>query len=388
MSEAAAPDTLRLADRAATPPRVSIIVPTLDEAANLPELFRRIDVAMAGEAYEVVVIDDRSTDGTAATCEHWAATYPVRLHVRAAAEGGLSGAVIRGLHLARGEVLVVMDADLQHPPERLPALFGPLLAGEADFTLGSRHVDGGSTAERWGLFRRINSKVATLLARPFAGATRDPMSGFFALRRETFARARHLTPLGYKVGLELMCKCRVRLVREVPIYFGTRAGGASKLTIAQQFKYLEHLSRLYDFCYPRLSPAVKFLVVAACGGFVALAAFGLLLHAGLSPFAAAPLAYPAAALVTAIFHGRYVRAQRAFIAAPRPFLDFCVVSLAEWATCAAAAAWMAGRLRHTSGLEVFLLTLAAAMTARYVLRKELLLDLRGLRRTRELRLTA
>ena len=78
-------------------------------------------------------------------------------------------------------------------------------------------------AERWGPLRRLISRVATLLARPFAGDTRDPMSGFFALRRETWERARRLTPLGYKVGLELMCKCRVASVREVPIHFDSRA---------------------------------------------------------------------------------------------------------------------------------------------------------------------
>src|SRR4051812_10812070 len=262
-------------------PDISILVPTLNEAANLPELLRRTDAALAGRAYEVIVIDDQSTDDTPAVVADLAARYPVRLHVRPTAYGGLSGAVLEGMRLARGRVFVVMDADLQHPPEKVPELVAAVdgAAATAGFALGSRYVPGGSTAEKWGPLRRFISRVATLLARPFAGDTRDPMSGFFALRRETYERARRLTPLGYKVGLELMCKCRVTRITEVPIHFDARTAGESKLTIAQQFKYLEHLSRLYDFCYPRLSPTVKFCVVMACGGFVALGLFGLLLLA-------------------------------------------------------------------------------------------------------------
>src|SRR3712207_5597254 len=131
------------------------------------------------------------------------------------------------------------------------------------------------------------------------------MSGFFALRRETYERAQRLTPLGYKIGLELMCKCRVGSVREVPIHFDTRAHGASKLTLTQQFKYLEHLSRLYDFCYPRLSPVVKFLVATACGWLVGLGVYQVALWLGAWPGVAPPLAYLGAIATTAVFHLRY-----------------------------------------------------------------------------------
>src|SRR4051794_2959194 len=103
-------------------PDISILVPTLNEAANLPELLRRTDAALAGRAYEVIVIDDQSTDDTPAVVADLAARYPVRLHVRPTAYGGLSGAVLEGMRLARGRVFVVMDADLQHPPEKVPEL--------------------------------------------------------------------------------------------------------------------------------------------------------------------------------------------------------------------------------------------------------------------------
>src|SRR6266550_1402235 len=133
------------------------------------------------------------------------------------------------------------------------------------------------------------------------------MSGFFALRRETFERARRLTPLGYKIGLELMCKARVENVREVPIHFAQRTRGESKLTLKQQFKYLEHLSRLYDFTYPRASPVVKFLIVLAVSWLAALGVFALLRRSGEGAIAATTWGYGAALLVTAGFHLRYVR---------------------------------------------------------------------------------
>ena len=250
-------------------PLVSVVVPAWNEAENLPLLVPRIDAALAGVAYEVVVVDDGSRDGTPAACAALAGRYPVTLIVRDAPEHGLSGAVLRGIAAARGRTIVVMDADLQHPPERLPALLSALDGG-ADFALGSRYVAGGSTDGHWSAFRKVNSWVATVLARPFAGPVRDPMSGFFALRRSTLDRAQRLTPLGYKIALELMCKCRVRRVVEVPIHFGLRTRGRSKLTLAQQFRYLEHLSRLYDFTFPRASPIGKFGVTVAAGFTVGL----------------------------------------------------------------------------------------------------------------------
>ena len=363
---------------------MSIIVPTIDEAENLPPLVRRIAAAMNGRAYEIIVVDDDSRDDTGAVCAALSRAYPLALHVRERADDGLGGAVLTGLRLARGDVLVVMDADLQHPPEALPALVEPLERepgdpDAADFVVGSRHVPGGTIEGRWGVVRRVNSRVATLLARPFAGRTTDPMSGFFALRRATLRRARRLAPLGYKIGLELMCKCRARRVHEVPIHFGSRARGRSKLTVRQQFRYLEHLSRLYDFTFPRLSPAVKFAVATGCSWFTGLAAFLLLSRAGAVPMPAATLSYPAALLTTAAFHVRYVRTQRQFLASRSPWRDFLVTALGEWAACAAAATWIANRVNEIHALEVFLLTYAAATLVRYVLRKELLQDLRGLR---------
>ena len=359
---------------------VSIVVPTFNEAENLPLLVPRLAAAMAGRDYEVIVVDDDSRDDTRAVCARLAEQYRLTLHVRENPKDGLSGAVLTGFGLARGDVLAVMDGDLQHPPENLPALIEPLERGEADFVLGSRHAPGGTIEERWGLLRRINSRVATLLARPFTGpGVTDPMSGFFALRRQTLERAERLTPLGYKIGLELMSKCRAQRVREVPIHFKARARGQSKLTLVQQFRYLEHLSRLYDFTFPRLSPVVKFLIATGCGWLAAFVLFLVLTRAHVAAPRAAVLSYPLAALVTAAFHLRYVRTQREFLITRTPWRDFWLISLGEWATCALAATWVGSRAPSVPAPEVFLVCYGAATVARYVLRKELMHDIRGLR---------
>jgi dolichol-phosphate mannosyltransferase len=223
----------------------SIIVPTFREVEALPELIDRIARVRAENASleELIIVDDDSRDGTeallAARPEPW-----LKLIVRRQ-DRGLSQAVLAGLRVARGELLVVMDADLSHPPEVIADMQQAILAG-ADFVVGSRYVPGGTTADDWGLFRFLNSQVATLLARPLTDIT-DPMSGFFALRRQVFERAREPNPLGYKIGLELLVRCGCQNVREVPIHFANRTRGESKLTLEQQWLYVRHLVRLYRF---------------------------------------------------------------------------------------------------------------------------------------------
>jgi dolichol-phosphate mannosyltransferase len=362
--------------------RVSIIVPALNEAENLPILLPRVHAAMNGRPYEIIIVDDNSKDATSVVCEELARTYPLTLIVRRQPKDGLSGAVLEGMAKATGDIFVVMDADLQHPPEKLPELIGKLDRDEADFVVGSRYVKGGSTENEWGLFRKINSLLATLLARPFAGKTSDPMSGFFALKRETYQGATRLTPLGYKIGLELMCKGRVSRVAEVPIHFGMRERGESKLSLKQQFKYLEHLSRLYDYTFPRASPISKFSIATICGWFVGFAAYSILSKSHILPTATLEpiFAYPFTMLTIAAFHLRYVRTQREFIVRPHPWRDFWLISLMEWATCAVVALWVTSRVNHVTFMELFVLCFGAATVMRYILRKEFLHDIRGLRR--------
>jgi dolichol-phosphate mannosyltransferase len=225
---------------------LSVVVPTYREADNLRLLVPAVSRAIAatGRPGEIVVVDDDSPDDTRRVCEELARRHPLRLLVRQH-QRGLATAVLHGLRQSAGVVLVVMDADLSHPPEKIPELVAALEAG-AEFVIGSRYVAGGHTDEDWGWFRRLNSRVATALARGFTTA-HDPMAGFFALRRATFLAARDLDPIGYKIALELIVKCGCRGVVEVPITFRNRVKGQSKLSLREQINYLRHLRRLYAY---------------------------------------------------------------------------------------------------------------------------------------------
>jgi dolichol-phosphate mannosyltransferase len=223
----------------------SIIVPTYSEAGNLRELVSRTASAMqsARADYEIIVVDDNSPDDTRQVCHGLSQNYPLSLLVREN-ERGLSSAVLAGLYLARGEFLVVMDADLSHPPESVPRLLKAVSNDGFEFAVGSRYVPGGSTEEGWGVLRYLNSRVATLLARPLT-SVRDPMAGFFAIRRDVFLNADQLNPIGYKIGLELIVKCRCREIAEIPIHFANRKLGSSKLCLREQLNYIRHLGKLY-----------------------------------------------------------------------------------------------------------------------------------------------
>lgn len=225
----------------------SIVVPTLNEASNLDLLLMRINQAMAGRSYEVLIVDDGSVDGTAERCLELADDYPLRVFSRSVPMGGLSGAVLHGFNNARGVILLAMDGDLQHPPEAILSLISPLLEGEADFVLGSRYAAGGIIASEWSMCRRIMSWIARALCRPLIGGLTDPMSGFFALPRTIYDSAHELDPVGYKVALEVICKCEIERILEIPIRFDVRARGRSKLSVVQQWNYLRHLSRLYRY---------------------------------------------------------------------------------------------------------------------------------------------
>lgn len=226
------------------PPGVSVIVPTFREEPNLAPLVAAI--AATREAHgldlDVWIMDDQSGDGSrervAALNTDW-----VRF-IERDGERGLSPAVVEGIERSHGESIVVMDADLSHPAAAIPDMLAAL-AGGADFAVGSRYVPGGSTDDEWGPFRWVNSRVATLLARPLVRLS-DPMSGFFALRRDRLGDV-PLNPVGYKIGLEIIVKCRMRRIAEIPIHFADRSAGESKLTFKQQALYLEHLRRLYAF---------------------------------------------------------------------------------------------------------------------------------------------
>jgi len=242
---------------------VSIIIPTFREALNIKPLTERIFAAVSEAGYEaeLIFVDDNSQDGTDAVVEALRSAHAVRLVVRRN-ERGLSSAVLAGFREARHDCLVVLDADLQHPPEMIPALVRRLEEGDADFAIATRYAGSGAIAEDWPVLRRLGSRIATLLARPLAPLS-DPMSGFFALRRETWEKADRLDPIGYKIALELYVKGRCRRPAEVPIRFETRAAGESKASLRVQLSYLQHLAKLYRFRYPVITWSL--IVVALAG---------------------------------------------------------------------------------------------------------------------------
>jgi dolichol-phosphate mannosyltransferase len=224
---------------------VSVVIPTLRERANLekllPLLFDTLD--RANIQAEVIIVDDDSRDGTEELCRLLSGRHQLRLITRRDARG-LASAVLCGLQESTGEICVVMDADLSHPPESVPDLIDSVRSPFCDVAIGSRYVDGGSVDPNWSWLRRLNSKAATLLAKGLTNAA-DPLAGFFAIRRDTFACAKELKPLGYKVLLELIVRCECREIFEVPIAFRDRKCGKSKLSAGQMWLYLRHLARLY-----------------------------------------------------------------------------------------------------------------------------------------------
>ncbi len=243
-------------------PAVSVIVPTYREADNISVLVGEIDASLRESRidYEVLIVDDNSGDGTIGIVERLRMTYPVRLFVRYA-ERGLSSAVLAGFEMARGDILVVMDADLSHPPSKIPGMVRLIDGNKADFVIGSRFVDGGSIPH-FGAFRKLNAWVSKMLAYPLV-SVQDPMSGFFAFPRRLLPARATLNPLGFKIGLELLVKAGPRSVAEIPIEFGKRLHGESKLSLRQQLQYLIHLLRLYKHQY---TTAVQFLQFSLVGG--------------------------------------------------------------------------------------------------------------------------
>ena len=258
---------------------VSIVVPTFREAANLPALARRVHAALSGSGieWELVLADDGSDDGSDAVVAELAQHLPVRMETRRATPRDLSRSVLFGIRRARFDRVVVMDADLSHPPECIIDLLRALDGG-CDMALGSRYAPGGGVDRAWSPWRFLNSRVATLLARPLVHCS-DPMSGFFAIDRRTLPDPRTLQPIGYKIALELMVRGRLR-VEEVPIGFRDRVRGKSKMGWRQQIDFLRHLYRLYVHRHGGPLRVLCFAVVGASGFVIDIVCYLALQWAG------------------------------------------------------------------------------------------------------------
>jgi dolichol-phosphate mannosyltransferase len=257
------------------------VLPTRNEAGNIEPLVTRLREALQGVEFELVFIDD-SDDQTAARLAHEASLDPrVRVTHRdpELREGGLSTAVVLGLHEARGRVVCVMDADLQHPPETIPTMLEAERSG-ADLVVASRYLPGGSRAGLATGMRQLVSWAASMLVRTVfveARASTDPLAGFF-LCRASLLRGVEFRPVGFKILLELLvCSPHPRVV-DVPLQFQARTVGESKASFAQGLLFLRHIwslvrdvpgsARLWKFAAVGISGLLLFLVVLELGGNV------------------------------------------------------------------------------------------------------------------------
>ncbi len=227
--------------------RLALIIPTLNEEGNIPRLLDRVRAALDAAVipFEVIVVDDDSRDGTAAKVASIGEKDPrVRLIVRKG-ERGLSGAILDGWRHTNAEVLGVIDADLQHPPELLPELY-KAIAGGRDLAIGSRYTPGGGIGD-WNGFRKLLSSAAIWATWPLqhrGARAKDPMSGFFLVRRNcvegvAFQRS------GFKLLLDVLIRGHIGTVEEIPFAFGLRSGGESKANLKVGWDYARLLARLY-----------------------------------------------------------------------------------------------------------------------------------------------
>jgi dolichol-phosphate mannosyltransferase len=228
--------------------KFSLVVPTFNESHNLVELIELLKPAITaevGDSYEIIVVDDDSPDGTWQVAADIAATDPHVVALRRLDERGLATAVVRGWQAARGNMLGVIDADLQHPPEVTERLIAAMQQG-ADLAVASREAEGGGTSD-WSVLRLLISRgsraIGKMLLPGVLGKVSDPMTGFFVVRR-TAIQDVILAPCGYKILVELLVRSRIEKVAEVGYVFRSRQRGESKASFMVFVDYVQHLFRL------------------------------------------------------------------------------------------------------------------------------------------------
>src|SRR3954470_15678687 len=217
--------------QAVVTPELSVVVPTFNERDNVVALFRKLELALAGRAWEVIYVDDNSPDGTSDVVRALARQDSRVRCIRRIGRRGLPVACIEGILPSSAHCAAVIDADLQHDETQLPKMLALLQSGEADLVVGSRYVEGGS-ADSFDKQRAGFSWLATSVAKKLLRvAIADPMSGFFMIRRDRFEQlAPQLSTQGFKILLDVVATARGSLrITEIPYSFGSRLHGESKL---------------------------------------------------------------------------------------------------------------------------------------------------------------
>jgi len=220
--------------------KVSIVLPTYNERGNLPIVVEEIDKNLKNYDYEIIVVDDNSPDETWKVALELCKKYPVKLK-RRYGKLGLASAVLMGFYNAEGDILICMDADCQHDPSVLSKMVEEIKNGYC-VVVGSRY--GGKVDDGWGIKRDIISKGATFLARPLTDV-KDCMSGYFAVRKDVIENIKKWDLIGYKILLEILVKGGNLKVKEIPIKFGVRKFGETKLNHKEIINYLHLVFKLY-----------------------------------------------------------------------------------------------------------------------------------------------
>ena len=245
--------------------QLAIVLPTYNERGNLQAMVERLDQALAGIAWEAIVVDDNSPDGTADEARELAREdHRVRVLQRIGRRG-LSSAAIEGMCATAAPVVAVMDADHQHDPALLPQMLAAIESGDYDLAYASRFAEGAST-EAWGRPDRVKaSNLANRIANKVTGVElSDPMSGYFMLRSEVLRGDAHrLSGVGFKILLDILATVEAPLrIKEVPMHFAARAQGESKLDRTVVFEFLVGL---YDKWLGRIIPT-RFALFGTIGG--------------------------------------------------------------------------------------------------------------------------
>lgn len=248
-------------------PLLSIVIPTFNEAQNLPVLIPRLAAVLRKIPHEIIISDDNSPDGTYQVALKLRAKYPELRAICRTHNKGLSPAVIDGFAMAEADYLIVMDADLQHDEKILPEFLRRFQGGDK-LVIASRKAEGGGV-EGWSWLRRFISWGATVIARLFLpGLPSDPMSGYFGVSAELYRRLAHeINPRGFKILLEILAHSRGTQLSEIGYVFRPRELGESKLSGSVMLSFL---AALYDLRFGQVIPLeyVKYSLVGLFGLFV------------------------------------------------------------------------------------------------------------------------
>lgn len=233
-------------------PQVSIIIPTYNESQNILHILRSIEEHIPKNIIaQTIVVDDNSPDGTGKIVEDYMknvrkiAGYTINI-IHRKTKDGLSSAILKGIQYATGNAIVVMDSDLSHPASLLPKIIDALKQPKWDIVIASRYVNGGSI-NGWTVKRKLLSKGATMIAKRGLGVrAKDPMSGFFAFKRQIIHGLK-FDAIGYKMLLEILVKTKNANVLEIPYTFTNRKFGSSKLDTRTMIDYTKAAWNLYRY---------------------------------------------------------------------------------------------------------------------------------------------